>query len=246
MSEPLNREQRREQLRQMRRDPDRLRALRAAGEAGQRDADAMRPVRMYCHDGTVAMTWYLRGDEKPPQQVRTVRVPKTYDGPPIRGVSDAERLGRIDLIQCFWWNDAEQCYRELEGGHDRLPGVNDPKSCWEQARNFEGYEDVRDQMDELIALFPEGEIFPGEAAMLAFFLCRIPRRMVDAVQLDPDSDEVLDEHDAFSQAFWGFVEKVGLLKDLGIERCRRYVGRMPPLRKRWLELRDAQHGTVEP
>lgn len=229
----MNRAERRQEAR---------RSFDAAAERGRKRAEGSRVIRAYTRDGEVAFEYFHEATEEPAAQIRIVEVPASYTGPPIRSVPDAEAAGYVDWIRCFLYDPTHPgCYREVPGGQDRLPHVTAPASVDEWVRNFT---DPRDEalpnaQAEILKVFPEGEIFPLEALMLAWM-----RREVGAVGVLEGATH--EEQVAFSGRFWEMLQRTGMLEQFSVNRCKEAIARLPALRRRWLELRDAQRREKPP
>lgn len=209
----------------------RNRAERRAFERARRRAHeastGSRVLRAYGRDGKVHFEVALEADTEPHTQLRLIKYPPGYDGPLYERVSDAEAAGRLDLVRAYLYDPRHPpCYREARTGRDQLPSAP-----VEQEFRIPSHEQVPEALeklrDEVWAAFPEGEIFPTEALLLAWVVSNF-RTIED-----------FGSREAFLARLTAFLDESGARQNMGDQRAFEMVARLPDLWRRWSELRDA-------
>jgi len=204
---------------------DLKREMEEAKKRGDERIRGTTRLRAYTLDGQVAFEVGVQPGNKPHDQIRTISGAQALEARRLgfQSVDDCDRAGRSDLVRCFLYDPMHPpCYREVRGGHDRYP--ND--AIDEQfAMDFRDYPWLQDEMQEILKVFPDEEIAPFEAVVLAWL------RREFAAQVKPE--------DA-GPRFEKMLKDTGFATRFSPRRVADHVARMPALQKRYEELKAKQ------
>lgn len=202
---------------------ERRRMEQAAARAKKR-VQGRRTIRGYRLDGKVAFEFQM---DDVPDQIRIIAFGDTPEHDElrkqIRSVSDAERLGRLDLIECYLFDRRANppCYRQQPDGVDRFP---ESDVEYEFRHDWSKYREMRQRADDIAHLFQDNEIAGLEAVLLAWVL------ELYETGVDPETGTARTKK---------MLEETGLLEYWGPQHIAEHWARIPELRRRYEELRAA-------
>lgn len=219
---PLNRAQRR--------------AQEAAARRNREIARGTRTLRLVTLDGQELGAMSFPPHETPADQIRTVNLTEVHAAglTGVTSVTDLDRIGRVDLVRTFMLDRSVHppCYREVPGGHDRIPA--EPVSS-EFGFDFRAYPGLLEARNTVFESYPPGEILLLEALLLAFLVGHLQPGDLDAERRPATTARL---HGAMHD----MLQRTGQLKHHGPERVARAVARLPELHRRYRELAALRAG----
>lgn len=200
---------------------------RARFERAKRQREAPAECALLDRSGKVCSRVFMR-QQSPIDQMRLIKA-----GQGFASVAEADAAGRIDLVRTFVRDRGVAgppwIFREQEDGRDLAPHEPvvvpqiDPSLVSFDLSPWPG---LREQIEELLEVFPSGELWPLEAALFA--MCGMSIAKHGGLNQESTGAILEDLRD--------FLDRSGYGAAFDRKRIREAIATLPRLRLRYLEL----------